>query len=221
MLRQWKVCLDLAGIRDRDALKKLPADEQKAWEALWKDIDALLKGEEISQPTGSNPNGTATVQQGEAPAGSRPSVPTQRPAAPANSNPDVNPDTLEALASLHKRAHELAPSRPAEAEPLFCQVLEGYRKAQGPDGALTLDLTLDLANLLYQSGRGAEAEPLIVAGYEGMNAREAKIPPPGKPRFTEAAERVVRLYEEWGKEEKAAEWRTKLAKPTDGTRNEP
>ena len=54
-----------------------------------------------------------------------------------------------------------------------------------------------------------------------MKAREAKIPPPGMPRFTEAAERVVRLYEEWGKKDKAAEWRTRLAKPTDGIRNEP
>jgi hypothetical protein len=54
-----------------------------------------------------------------------------------------------------------------------------------------------------------------------MKAREAQIPPPSKPSFTEAAERVVRLYEEWGNKDKAAEWRTRLAKPTDGTRNEP
>jgi hypothetical protein len=231
-------------------------------------------------------------------------VPPQGPAALAAPNPDVKPDALEALASLHKRAHELAPSRPAETEPLFRQVLEGCRKAQGPDGELTLDLTLDLANLLDQTGRGpeaeplfragldgvrqrfgaddprtagilavrglslvrrgqwteaeailreclairekvqpdewttfntrsqlggsllgqkkyTEAEPLIVAGYEGMKARQARIPPPGKPRLTDAAERVVRLYEEWGKKEKAAEWRTRLTKPTDGTRNEP
>jgi hypothetical protein len=41
------------------------------------------------------------------------------------------------------------------------------------------------------------------------------------PRLAEGAERVIRLYEEWGKKDKAAEWRTKLAKPTDGTRDEP
>jgi hypothetical protein len=54
-----------------------------------------------------------------------------------------------------------------------------------------------------------------------MKAREARIPPPGKPRLADAAERVVRLYEEWGKKDKAAEWRTRLAKPTDRTRSEP
>jgi hypothetical protein len=67
----------------------------------------------------------------------------------------------------------------------------------------------------------AEVEPLIVSGYEGMKAREAKISPAGKSCFTEVAERVIRVYEEWSKKDKAAEWRTKLAKPTDGTRNEP
>lgn len=51
-LGHWKVDPDLAGIRERDALKKLFADEQKAWEALWRDVDALLKGKAISQPTG-------------------------------------------------------------------------------------------------------------------------------------------------------------------------
>jgi len=34
---------DLAGVRDADGLAKLPADEQKAWRALWADADSLLK----------------------------------------------------------------------------------------------------------------------------------------------------------------------------------
>jgi hypothetical protein len=49
------------------------------------------------------------------------------------------------LDSVHNRAHELALSKPSEAEPLFRQALEGYRKTQGPDGAFTLDVTLDVA----------------------------------------------------------------------------
>ena len=54
-----------------------------------------------------------------------------------------------------------------------------------------------------------------MSGYEGMKAREAKIPAIRKPRLTDAAERVVKLYEAWGKPEKAAEWRARLAKPSD------
>jgi hypothetical protein len=51
-------------------------------------------------------------------------------------------------------------------------------------------------------------------------AREARIPPPAKPRLTEAAERVVKLFEAWGKKDEAARWRAKLAKPS-GEANKP
>jgi tetratricopeptide (TPR) repeat protein len=42
-MSHWKQDSDLAGIRDADALAKLPADEQRAWRALWGDVDSLLK----------------------------------------------------------------------------------------------------------------------------------------------------------------------------------
>jgi serine/threonine-protein kinase len=41
-LRHWQTDSDLAGVRYRDTLAKLPADERRPWEALWKDVDALL-----------------------------------------------------------------------------------------------------------------------------------------------------------------------------------
>jgi hypothetical protein len=43
-----------------------------------------------------------------------------------------------------------------------------------------------------------------------MKSREAKFPVAGKPRLAEAGVRVVRLYEGWGKTEKAREWKQKL-----------
>jgi hypothetical protein len=58
-LQHWKEDADLAGVRDRDALAKLSADERRAWEALWKDVDALLKGEAKPGPTASKPVGAA------------------------------------------------------------------------------------------------------------------------------------------------------------------
>ena len=42
-LSHWKQDTDLAGIRDAEALAKLPEDEQKAWRTLWADVDSLLK----------------------------------------------------------------------------------------------------------------------------------------------------------------------------------
>jgi hypothetical protein len=43
-----------------------------------------------------------------------------------------------------------------------------------------------------------------------MKARAMKIPALATLRLSRAAERVVRLYEAWGRPGKAAEWRRKL-----------
>jgi hypothetical protein len=48
----------------------------------------------------------------------------------------------------------------------------------------------------------AEAEPLLLAGYEGMKKREATIPPQGMDRLPEAALRLVQLYEALGRRTK-------------------
>jgi hypothetical protein len=43
ILRHWKGDSDLAGVRDADVLSALPEAERKEWQALWADVDALLK----------------------------------------------------------------------------------------------------------------------------------------------------------------------------------
>jgi SpoVK/Ycf46/Vps4 family AAA+-type ATPase len=45
---------------------------------------------------------------------------------------------------------------------------------------------------------------VIVAGYEGLKAHGARLPPAARIRLPEAAERVVKLYEAWEKKDKAA-----------------
>ena len=49
-LQHWKADPELAGIRDPAALAKLPADEQKAFAALWAEVDALLKIAQSGSP---------------------------------------------------------------------------------------------------------------------------------------------------------------------------
>ena len=66
---------------------------------------------------------------------------------------------------------------------------------------------------LLIEGRYAEAEPLVVGGYEGMKAREARIDVPERFRLREAAERVVHLYEAWNQPDRAAAWKAKLGMP--------
>ena len=56
----------------------------------------------------------------------------------------------------------------------------------------------------------ADAEPLLLSGYQGMKKQEAKIPPQGKVRLTEALERLVQLYEATNKKDDAAKWRKEL-----------
>jgi hypothetical protein len=66
------------------------------------------------------------------------------------------------------------------------------------------------AGSLLGQKKYAEAEPLLRAGYEGMKQRETKIPANAKESLSEALERLVQLYDAWGRPEQANEWRQKL-----------
>ena len=68
----------------------------------------------------------------------------------------------------------------------------------------------ELGGSLLGQGLYAKAEQVVVPAYEGMKARETRIPAPAQPRLFEAAVRVVRLYEGWGKPELATVWKKKL-----------
>jgi hypothetical protein len=96
-----------------------------------------------------------------------------------------------------------------EAEPLLPECL-AIRARAAPDDWSRFNTMSLLGEALLGQGRYAEAEPLVVPGYEGMKAREAAISPQGRPRLFEAAERVVRLYEAWGKPGQATAWKSKL-----------
>jgi len=56
----------------------------------------------------------------------------------------------------------------------------------------------------------ADAEPLMVQGYEGMKACESKMPAYAKFRLTQAVERLIKLYTDWNKPDKAARWQKDL-----------
>lgn len=57
-----------------------------------------------------------------------------------------------------------------------------------------------------------EAEPLLISGFEGMFERRARIAAYNRPELERAGKRIVQLYEDWRKPDKAAEWRKKLAR---------
>ena len=97
----------------------------------------------------------------------------------------------------------------SEAEPVLRECLA--IRADGPARRLEhLNTRSLLGGALLSQEKYAEAEPLILAGYEGLKARQAKIPPPARPRLAEAAQRVVRLYDAWGKPDRAAAWKARF-----------
>jgi hypothetical protein len=67
-----------------------------------------------------------------------------------------------------------------------------------------------LGGALAEMQNYAEAEPLLLEGYEGLKQREAKLPADRKVVLTEALERLVQLYDAWGKKDEAAKWRKEL-----------
>jgi tetratricopeptide (TPR) repeat protein len=57
----------------------------------------------------------------------------------------------------------------------------------------------------------AEAEPLLLSGYEGLSARRTTIPHARRQKvIPESLRRIVALYQSWGREEKAKAWKEKL-----------
>ena len=97
-----------------------------------------------------------------------------------------------------------------EAEPVLRECLVFREKAASGDWQ-TFDTQSLLGGSLLEQKRYAEAEAYLVTGYEGMKQRQNSIPSQDEGRLKEAADRVVQLYEAWGKPDRAAEWRQKLS----------
>jgi tetratricopeptide (TPR) repeat protein len=103
----------------------------------------------------------------------------------------------------------LKQQRSAEAEPLLRECLK-FREQNQPGNWSTFNTKSRLGGALLGQKKYAEAEPLLLAGYEGMKQREETIPRMiRKVRLSEAIELLVQLYDQWGRKDKADEWRTK------------
>ena len=60
---------------------------------------------------------------------------------------------------------------------------------------------------LAGQGRYAESEPLLIDGYQGMLQREASIAVDNRSVLGQAADWILRLYQDWDQPEKVAKWR--------------
>jgi serine/threonine protein kinase len=119
-------------------------------------------------------------------------------------------DSLKHLAQLDALGSNLlrqARFNEAEAAARECLTI---RMEKQPDGWRTFDTMSLLGGALLGQKRYADAEPLLVTGFEGMKKRVAQIAPHSRPRFLEGAERLVQLYEALGKKDEAAKWELEL-----------
>jgi tetratricopeptide (TPR) repeat protein/tRNA A-37 threonylcarbamoyl transferase component Bud32 len=64
-----------------------------------------------------------------------------------------------------------------------------------------------LGESLVGQKRYAEAEPLLLEGYADLKAREASMPSSARGNIERVARWLVRLYDEQGKTEEAAQWK--------------
>jgi serine/threonine protein kinase/tetratricopeptide (TPR) repeat protein len=92
-----------------------------------------------------------------------------------------------------------------DAEPILRDCLAIRQKKQS-DLWTTFNTQSLLGGALLGQKKYADAEPLLLKGYQGMKDREAKIPANGNIRLTDALQRLVQLYEATGNKDEAAKW---------------
>jgi len=115
-------------------------------------------------------------------------------------------DDPRLAAVLAGRAHALLTRRRfSDAEPLLRECV-AIREMKMPDDWLTFNARSMLGGSLLGQKKYAEAEPLLLSGYEGMKQCEGKVPEAGKLRIREALQRLVKLYQATARAEQAANW---------------
>src|SRR5262249_51024222 len=104
----------------------------------------------------------------------------------------------------------LSDSKPQEAETLFREALATHQRVLPQRH---WQLALDQGHLgvtLTVQQNYAEAEPLLLAEHRDLKAQEQSLHSSVKTWIPYFHERLIELYDAWGKPEQAAEWRKKL-----------
>jgi tetratricopeptide (TPR) repeat protein len=147
---------------------------------------------------------------------------------------ELGPDHIDSLLARRDVAQMyLTTNRLDEAEPILVEIIDQMKTRPTDDKVrlFTVSLLLTcatnrektmpdswqtsrskswLGGALLGLKRLAAAEPLLLAGYEEMKMRSATIPAQERRHLTEAAERLVKLYEAMDKKDEAAKWKKEM-----------
>ncbi|MFO0810621.1 MAG: serine/threonine-protein kinase [Gemmataceae bacterium] len=116
----------------------------------------------------------------------------------------ANPGWPDFLANQGRRLVKF--DRFQDAEPYLRELLATCEKAAADDWK-TAEARSLLGAALAGQAKFAEAEPLLLQGYEGLKRQADIIPVAQKDRPAEALGRLVRLYEATNNADAAAKWR--------------
>jgi tetratricopeptide (TPR) repeat protein len=117
--------------------------------------------------------------------------------------PPNDPRLASALGALGWKL--LQAGRPADAEPILRECLAFDER--DPDAWGAHVTRAQLGRALAGQGKYAEAEPLLLAGYEGLTRWAPKAAPLSRNRLPETAGWLAALYAGWGNSAEAAKWR--------------
>ncbi len=98
---------------------------------------------------------------------------------------------------------------PAEEALRECLAL---REKLIPDAWATFNTMSLLGRTLVGQKKYADAEPLLLKGYEGIKARQEAIPPQASRNLPYAVDRLIALYRATDNSEELARWQTERAK---------
>ena len=123
-----------------------------------------------------------------------------------------HPDVARALTAL-ARGH-LESQRWAEAERSLAKA-RAILDERCPDHWARFEVESLLGESLLGRGEFTEAEPHLVQGCQGLKKWEKALGhkhrrSPLKGRLSEVLERLVQLYDAWGKPDETAKWRKEL-----------
>jgi serine/threonine protein kinase/Tfp pilus assembly protein PilF len=120
---------------------------------------------------------------------------------------EEHPDTVRS--ANHLGLLFLNVGRYEQAESLLRAALKGYEKV-APESWEQYNCQSLLGASVTGQERYQEAEPFVVAGYEGLVQRRAAIPPANASVLDHAGQRLIQLYRGWGRTDKLAEWERRL-----------
>ena len=113
---------------------------------------------------------------------------------------EEHPDTQATLGVVY-----LQQGQYDKAEPLLVKSLEDDRREEGQEFGPIFSI-YNLALLYHRQGHYDKAEPLLLEVlelYQGVLIE-------GHPNMVAAMNELIKLYEAWGKPQKAEQWRSKL-----------